>query len=314
MLLFLATPLLFIAGMIRPSIINTRIKKELSRKQLALWLGVLFVGSFVGAGMSAEHVPTSETAEVQSSAEPTPAVEGTTTETAQESEDQTVPLVKVTRVIDGDTIELETGETVRYIGIDTPETKAPGQPIGCYGPEASRKNETLVLNKEVRLERDVSETDRYGRLLRYVYVPTDDGELLVNEVLVKEGFAQASSYPPDVAKQDIFRAAEAKAREKQLGLWSAECLPQTPNPTPTPTPTATPQPTATAIPTKQPAPMPATLAPTPVDTPTSSWSCNCSKTCTQMSSCQEAYYQLNTCGCSQRDGDGDGVPCESICR
>jgi len=80
----------------------------------------------------------------------------------------------VTHVVDGDTIELSTGEIVRYIGVDTPETKHPTKPVQCFGKEASAYNSSLVLGKTVILTKDISETDRYGRLLRYVST-TDDG-------------------------------------------------------------------------------------------------------------------------------------------
>src|SRR3990167_2746686 len=76
--------------------------------------------------------------------------------------------VIVTRVIDGDTIQVETSETVRYIGINTPETVHPDKPVECFGQQAANKNKELVLGKSVTLEKDVSETDRYGRLLRVV--------------------------------------------------------------------------------------------------------------------------------------------------
>lgn len=125
---------------------------------------------------------------------------------------------KVSRVIDGDTIKLESGETVRYIGIDTPETVDPRRMVGCFGKEASAKNAELVLGKDVRLVKDISETDKYGRFLRYVYV--DD--LFVNEYLVREGFARASSYPPDVEYSDHFREVEREAREAKYGLWADE--------------------------------------------------------------------------------------------
>lgn len=128
----------------------------------------------------------------------------------------------VTRVIDGDTIELEGGRKVRYIGIDTPETVDPRKTVQCFGKEAAEKNKEWVLGREVRLEKDISETDRYGRLLRYVYVRMGETELMVNEGLVREGFAHASSYPPDIKYQERFSIAEAEAREVGRGLWS-EC-------------------------------------------------------------------------------------------
>jgi micrococcal nuclease len=132
-------------------------------------------------------------------------------------DDHNLEVAQVKRIIDGDTIELTDGRKVRYIGVDTPETKHPTKEQQCYGQAASEKNKELVEGKTVKLEKDVSETDRYGRLLRYVWV--DDQ--LINLVLVRDGFAIASSYPPDVAKQEIFRDAEKTAREKNVGLWGS---------------------------------------------------------------------------------------------
>lgn len=124
-------------------------------------------------------------------------------------------LFRVSRVVDGDTIKLSTGETVRYIGIDTPETKHPKKPIECFGKEAAEKNSELVLDKRVTLKKDISEKDKYGRLLRYVYI----GNIFVNEYLVKNGFAYASSYPPDISNQDIFVRAQEEAQKNHRGLW-----------------------------------------------------------------------------------------------
>ncbi len=125
---------------------------------------------------------------------------------------------KVKRVIDGDTIELENGEKVRYIGINTPESVDPRKKVECFGKEAMMYNKNLVEGKEVSLVRDVSDRDVYGRLLRFVYL--NDG-IFINEILVKEGYAFVSSYPPDTSKQDIFRKAEATARNEGRGLWNS---------------------------------------------------------------------------------------------
>lgn len=124
----------------------------------------------------------------------------------------------VSRVIDGDTITvLYNGRsyTVRYIGIDTPETVAPGRPIEWMGREATAANKSLVEGKTVYLEKDVSETDRYGRLLRYVYV----GQLFVNAELVRRGYAVVSTYPPDVKYQSLFLQMQQEARIAGRGLW-----------------------------------------------------------------------------------------------
>jgi micrococcal nuclease len=121
--------------------------------------------------------------------------------------------VKVVEVIDGDTITIEGSYRVRYIGIDTPEVYPVAEDFGIEAWEANRD---LVEGKEVRLERDVSETDRYGRLLRYVYV---DG-IFVNAELLRLGLAEAKAYPPDTKYQDYFEELEAEAREGERGMWA----------------------------------------------------------------------------------------------
>lgn len=128
----------------------------------------------------------------------------------------------VVRVVDGDTIVVDRGhgqEKVRYIGVDTPETVDPSRPVAWMGPEASAANERLVEGRSVVLEKDVSEVDRYGRLLRYVWLPDGTTWTLVNLELVREGYAQVSTYPPDVKYVDAYLAAQAVAREAGLGLW-----------------------------------------------------------------------------------------------
>lgn len=123
------------------------------------------------------------------------------------------------RVVDGDTIivRLPNGarERVRYIGIDTPETVHPEKPVEYMGREASAYNSKLVRSGELRLELDVEERDRHGRLLAYVWA----GDVFVNQELVRAGYAQVSTYPPNVKYQDVFLAAQREAREKGLGLW-----------------------------------------------------------------------------------------------
>ena len=120
--------------------------------------------------------------------------------------------VKVVRVIDGDTIEIAGGAHVRYIGMDTPETYPK---VEFYGPEAKAKNIELVEGKLVTLEKDVSETDKYGRLLRYVYA---DG-VFVNGELVRLGYAEAVSYPPDTRYRWQLEQLEKEAKAAKRGLW-----------------------------------------------------------------------------------------------
>lgn len=145
---------------------------------------------------------------------------------------------QVTNIVDGDTIDVRiNGETyrLRYILIDTPER---GQP---YAAAATAANRRLVGGKTVYLVKDVSETDRYGRLLRYVYLA--DGTF-VNAELVRQGYAQIATFPPDVAKEAEIRAAQQEAIAAGRGLWATTAAPATPTrrpvlPTPAPAATAT---------------------------------------------------------------------------
>jgi len=119
----------------------------------------------------------------------------------------TIPdTARVIEVIDGDTIIIEGGYRVRYIGIDAPEIHPE---VEAFGIEAWEANRALVEGKEVRLERDVSQTDKYGRLLRYVWVDN----LLVEAELVRQGLARAKAYPPDTKYQDYLEQMETEARE-----------------------------------------------------------------------------------------------------
>jgi len=124
----------------------------------------------------------------------------------------------VTRVVDGDTAWVRyRGRTVdvRLIGIDTPETVDPSQAVGCYGEAASHYTTERLTGERVRLTFDVEHQDRYGRTLAYVWI----GGRLFNEVLVQQGFASVSTYPPNVKYVDRFLAAQRVAREHERGLW-----------------------------------------------------------------------------------------------
>ena len=129
------------------------------------------------------------------------------------------------RVVDGDTIEVETEdgdvEDARLILINTPETKDPRRPVQCFGAEATGFTTWLLsLADEVYLETDVSERDRFGRLLRYVWVEIDGEPYLVNEAIVRSGFGELSTYAPDVKCEEEIREAQQFAREYELGLWA----------------------------------------------------------------------------------------------
>jgi len=121
----------------------------------------------------------------------------------------------VERVIDGDTIYLGSGESVRYIGVDAPEIHHPSRGMECFGPEAAKRNRELVEGRWVALEEDAVDRDSYGRLLRYVYV---DG-MMVNAVLVEEGYAYSYYWPPNTKHYQELIQLELKAEQARAGLW-----------------------------------------------------------------------------------------------
>ena len=171
----------------------------------------------------------------------------------------------VNYVVDGDTVNVILNGSefrVRYIGMDTPEQ---GEP---FYEDASRANQRLVEGQTVVMVKDVSETDRYGRLLRYVYL--SDGTM-VNGELVRLGFAQTATYPPDVKHQDLFLELQQEARNNGRGLWGQPVATNTPFPlatntlAPLPTSTLAPLPTSPAVPavTDTPVPVPQPTSPPP---------------------------------------------------
>lgn len=135
-----------------------------------------------------------------------------------------VPFV---RIVDGDTIKVEwqgAMVSVRYIGMDAPETVKPDTPVAWMGPQASAANQKLLdqAGGTVYLEKDVSETDQYGRLLRYVWIRANGAWLMVNLELLRLGVAQVETVPPDVKYIDPwFLDAQAAARAARIGLWGS---------------------------------------------------------------------------------------------
>ena len=140
----------------------------------------------------------------------------------------------VTNVVDGDTVDVEiTGRSegpgageaevgseyrVRLIGIDTPESVKPNSPVECFGEEASVAAAALLEGAEVKLVKDVEETDQYDRLLRYIYI----GSEMANARLVVNGYATAYTYPPNIRHSELFVQLEREAREGNRGLWSPD--------------------------------------------------------------------------------------------
>jgi endonuclease YncB( thermonuclease family) len=178
-----------------------RLSKSLRTVKMRYWKCVLLLAWVIGLTISIAScmaAPVGTTLSGSSNNQSSPKIEA-----------------RVTKVVDGDTIHVRiNGATykIRYIGIDTAEV---GDPCSA---EATAANRQLVEGKIVQLEKDVSETDRYGRLLRYVYV----GDTMVNAELVRQVYAQVYTYPPDVKYSKRFLDLQRQAREAKRGCWASE--------------------------------------------------------------------------------------------
>lgn len=304
---------------------------SLSVKQKAAVGLILFIGFLITLSPSEprqESALGEETTAITSSVgEET---HSTLIEVGEQNESEYYDVVSIT---DGDTIKVTINgqtEIIRLANIDTPEVVDQRKPVQCLGREASQKMTELVRGKRVALEPDQTQADRdrYRRLVRFVFLEdgTDVGLEMINQ-----GFAQSSPYgtSPHMYLEE-YAAAQKTAQTGQKGLWNPHLCPAsspTPTPTPIPSPVPTPQSSAPVAPvqnfdspggapqsgggasTVQNSPAPQT--PPPADN--AHWSCDCKKTCPQMSSCAEAQWQLNNCGCSARDGDKDGLACDQQC-
>jgi micrococcal nuclease len=127
---------------------------------------------------------------------------------------------RVVEVVDGDTVKVALDgrrERVRYIGVDTPESRRPGTPVECFAKAATAYNRRLVGGQAVTVRTDVEPRDRYGRLLAYVYRRRDG--LFVNAALVREGYATVLTIPPNVAHAEEFVRLQRLARQARRGLW-----------------------------------------------------------------------------------------------
>lgn len=200
----------------------------------------------------------------------------------------------VVKVVDGDTIDVSiNGETkrLRLIGINTPETVDPRTAVQCFGKEASDKAKELLTGKKVSLEADSTqgELDKYSRLLRYVFL--EDGTNF-NLYMIREGYAYEYTYSTPYKYQTEFKAAQVYAKANNKGLWSPNAC----------------NGELTAVMQSQ-----TQSSSTSATTQTAFGACGTKKTCTQMTSCEEAKYFLNMCGVTKLDGDSDGTPCEALC-
>ena len=131
--------------------------------------------------------------------------------------------IEVVEVIDGDTIRAQvagTTETIRLVGVDTPETKHPTKGVQCFGPQATEfLTKMLPAGTTLRIERDQEARDAFGRLLLYLFRPVNSGELFVNFELVRRGYGKPLHIEPNSRYRDAFVAGAFEAQRNQRGLW-----------------------------------------------------------------------------------------------
>ncbi len=252
-------------------------------------LGAL--ATLVVIGLTAEPVPPSER---------DPAAAPTTT--APPTSSSTAPPPTVVDVVDGDTVKLNYGRTVRIIGIDSPETVVPGKPVDCWGPEAADFARQTLLNKSVTVVADPTQdrVDSFGRMRSYILLP--DGRDF--SVLAAEGgHARAYIYKTPPQHYGAISAAESRARAADLGLWGPACAPPPPPPLLL-APEQAPEPEQTPEPEQAPEPEPAPEA----DGGGLAYYDNCSDV---RAAGAAPLYAGDPGYRSGLDRDGDGVACET---
>lgn len=263
--------------------------------------------------------------------------EATSTDEVLEEGEPQEELFDVVKVIDGDTITVKMNgknETIRLIGIDTPETKDPRTGVQCFGKEATAKLKTVIGTKVaiVRDERE-GERDKYDRLLAYIY--NEEG-LFLNKYLIEQGYAYEYTYDDPYIYQKEFKAAQADAKAKKRGLWAPDACPEpkkaaAPKVVPAapevkgaastsaaaPTPQSQPQ-TQPVVPEVIPQPKeePKKIEPEPASS--SSYTCSTNKyNCTDFKTHAEAQAVFDQCGGADNDvhkldNNKDGEACESL--
>lgn len=261
-IIFLLSIPSLIVGLIKPSLFKLH-----TRKSAGLLLGGLSLTSFILFGITStppEEIikpvtnqnnkvvevvatTTKEKEIVATTSKPVVVINKVTTTQPVVTTPKTDPqynYYSVTEVVDGDTVKVNingTIETLRLIGLDTPETVDPRKPVQCFGKEASNKGKELLAGKKVRLEKDATQgdKDKYGRTLAYIY--TESG-IFYNKYMIEQGYAHEYTYNTAYKYQAEFKQAQKTAEANKAGLWS----PSTCNGVTTSSPTNTTQ-TSTAV-------------------------------------------------------------------
>lgn len=287
-------------------------KRALFKASLAFIVGIFLTNPWMKA-LDLDTTPKGKTTQIENT---TPQVASITTEDTLEEEIVQGDKATLTRVIDGDTIEVSINgknESVRIIGINTPETVDPRKSVECFGEEASQKAKDYFNDKpsEILLESDPSQGDRdkYDRLLRYVW--TDGGRFDFGKMMISEGYAFEYTYDTAYKYQESYKEEQKKAESGKKGLWADDACTKN-----TPTPTS--KPTATKVQSKP------TVYITPQPTSsgsTSGYSCNGPDLdCSDFSTHAQAQAFFDGCGFTatydphrlDSVGVGDGVACESL--
>jgi micrococcal nuclease len=228
MFLFL---ILLLVGLIHPTTVLWWWQpQKRTRKRVAKVYGIAALASFIlfmVIGPSEEDRTISKKSAEQTKTEASKAEVVTAQSTTSTTSAPVVKVtkVKVKKVIDGDTFETEQGEKVRLIGVNTPETVKEGAPVMPFGPEASAFTKSQIEGKEIYLEADVEAKDQYGRTLAYAYLqePKSEQEIatqMLNAILIREGYAQLMTIPPNSKYTDLFVKEQKSAREASKGIWA----------------------------------------------------------------------------------------------
>lgn len=276
-------------------------------KRIAIGIGgfvifIIFIGAIFGEEAPKNQAQTQAKEEKQVVQKSDEEADLKKEERGKEVEEPNSNLYKVIKVVDGDTISVDIDgktESIRLIGINTPETVDPRKPVECFGKEASAKAKELLSNKEVQLEFDPTqgERDKYNRLLAYVFLANGTS---FNKYMISEGYAYEYTYDIPYKYQAEFKQAQKDAEANQKGLWAPGVCEKEiePESEPTPEPEPEPQPQAT--------------------TQSSDYTCSYNAyNCGDFGTHSEAQSVFEACGgvnndIHRLDSDGDGIACESL--
>ncbi len=279
---------------------NKVLFKTNDKKKLIVRYAVILVFLFIGIGVASPRQPTKPDKAANNAKQQ---------EAPKENEPQLSDLYEVIEVVDGDTIKVSIDgktETLRLIGIDTPETKDPRKPVQCFGQEASNNAKKLLEGKKVRLESDESQSarDKYDRLLRYVYL--EDGTSY-NKQIIADGYAHEYTYDTPYKYQQEYKQAQKDAEANNKGLWSPDTCSGNTEQAAEQKPSTTAQPQTTA---------PAPAAPTESQGASDcdpNYSGGCVPNVSYDLDCGDISFSVQVIGTDHHrfDRDGDGYGCES---